>query len=1671
MSTTYGPPAPATYGPPAPAPVGPQPPPAPALKAKPVYGPPAPKKPAPVAKPQPSAPQPNLAEQPNGPPVPLLQKLTGGIPMSIQTFGNRLQAVESAYVAQHGVKPDPTTALSAALVTPPTEAPKLFQTPNLNTAKAKAALAVFPSQTDAQFVKSFSAALNSGDAAYQQFVNQNESRIHDLQSGGPFKAQVNGIVNNAAFLKASGVNLAPAGTKEHQVTPVEEGLAPTALAKKGLSGIDKVLSPVGLGISQVVGSLVHSPGGIYTMLDTEYNADKWAVEHPVSIEHPLRKEPNPYLAKESQMVGGMVKSTKADFEKPGQNPGFLFLDILGLASLAGGTAARVGAAGRAVGEGEGAVGAVKALGAPPTLQRHTLTVGGYSEEMPLSSNPFVASVQKVVLNARQARANALLDGGPAPVSSVLLPQAARQFLDEHLSFTTKVGREAEARLRVEHTAQMALANELQHAAGAATTTSRALGRIVTTEKSGLTRGEQKAIQALSWDDPDPLEAEKNFHESMIEQGIGSASAHKTQIADLALAKKAIADDRPRFRHAVDLTAQVIAEQQRMKIEQLGLSPLTAEGRVAKAAQVLREEPPVGGATVTDTGQYLPTQPRGKVKRQPSQAKGRFGVSAGPYGVPLGRDMPELTHEFTGSALRAGDFRIDATNLAAEAYARTVRAVSIKNQWSKLWEAASDGQRTDWDIPIRDANTIPDKLREVVAKLDEGVFNQSDADMLPKDMQDMIRALYPDSRDLTTEDIPHVKWIDSRLVGQLGPPHVAGWPARIASAINSPFRFAALYLRPAYALNLLGNASMMVFDQGFLNSIETTARAMALEKTDGARSASTIRALVGAGKSKSYVTGSAGKVSRAVAEFWNRFADRDERVASWLYYADRKGYKTPADRAALLADEDKKGDLAEVTRRANKSLVEFDNLTPLEKNTLRHIIFVYPWVRGSAVWSLRAIMEHPAKTDLLAHLGQQEIQNDPLLSSAPEWFKQAGYFPIGWNGDGTPKVVNLSSLNTFSTFGQFLGVIRDLAVGDNANSVASDLLGPAVTVAIQTATGRDEYGNQFPGGAGIGALKALFQQLPQLQRFETKKTHPVTPFDIRKRDSLQSHLDSLAKQSVFGPGWADGLGSLVTGGLTPKTVNVAGLEARGVAEEPAPQRVARELKLLNFALTRQGEFLGTPVPKTLRDSVRDQANITLAYAAFAKKMGRTPTAKEKASIVLTYLASKGRIAPNEPVFSQEGPQFYAKAYARNKQFAKPGPYQTVLDPTQEKQFEAWVQQNNVPFDTKAKTVDYDMRGYWLATGGKTWSGGTAHFPDTYKTPYDTTFSNQSKYATANNPFVWKGNDLIDNRDGSLVFGKQGATTRDQTVAKLQKQLMGLSDDNISSFHNALIDKYADGKNLRQWDSDVRALYSFQKPTFNEKAAGLFAQDLSPQRTYQNVPQAKLDEYGRGFLKFQATLRDAKAKKEPAEAIRLIVDEHSNPVDGLPSYAAIAWANQTPAEQKHALLTGSYAGWDTLTAVEKKLLGKPVDPAVTEAWSAYEQLTSPAALAKQLPVGQRSIDAAQRLAVVKQIDRYYGLKGGFTKDYLFSKQPLYQRLPYLDVVKDSPHKSDWNALFAEANTLDTAVKDKRTTKAAADDAWGDYVARLPNYYKTENPAFWRELAPIVAANPKFLKELVN
>ena len=120
---------------------------------------------------------------------------------------------------------------------------------------------------------------------------------------------------------------------------------------------------------------------------------------------------------------------------------------------------------------------------------------------------------------------------------------------------------------------------------------------------------------------------------------------------------------------------------------------------------------------------------------------------------------------------------------------------------------------------------------------------------------------------------------------------------------------------------------------------------------------------------------------------------------------------------------------------------------------------------------------------------------------------------------------------------------------------------------------------------------------------------------------------------------------------------------------------------------------------------------------------------------------------------------AENFARYQQFAKPGPYQTKLTPSQEMDFFPWLV-HNAPYNYTTylrNDSPYDMRGYWQAlTSGNPRAVSMInqydqlrHFPDIWKTPYDALFSNESIYSTPNAP-RWTPNDNYVTPNGQVIF---------------------------------------------------------------------------------------------------------------------------------------------------------------------------------------------------------------------------------------------------------------------------------------------------------------------------------
>ena len=107
------------------------------------------------------------------------------------------------------------------------------------------------------------------------------------------------------------------------------------------------------------------------------------------------------------------------------------------------------------------------------------------------------------------------------------------------------------------------------------------------------------------------------------------------------------------------------------------------------------------------------------------------------------------------------------------------------------------------------------------------------------------------------------------------------------------------------------------------------------------------------------------------------------------------------------------------------------------------------------------------------------------------------------------------------------------------------------------------------------------------------------------------------------------------------------------------------------------------------------------------------------------------------------------------FKFPLNYRTTLKPLEEFDFQSWVRGNQIPYVDEPR-ADYDMRGFYQALRAKDpratqsydFIDNAFHYPDTWKTPFHETFSNESMYGKPTDP-SWRGNKLY-NALGIKIF---------------------------------------------------------------------------------------------------------------------------------------------------------------------------------------------------------------------------------------------------------------------------------------------------------------------------------
>lgn len=674
-----------------------------------------------------------------------------------------------------------------------------------------------------------------------------------------------------------------------------------------------------------------------------------------------------------------------------------------------------------------------------------------------------------------------------------------------------------------------------------------------------------------------------------------------------------------------------------------------------------------GATYTPLkGEFDAKAPTGQYA-QP----GRGANSIPPTGV--GRYDGTVTHDFTGDTVKSGNYVVHTTRATAESYNRMVRLTSALDLYSTAWKQSTAVKRSKYDVAIREKSKLPAELRQLLQHGDENLpLKQSDLQHLNAQELDALQQhLHPTNVDGTPTygmgigaDLTGkgVRWVDSRILADLGDlqPH-GGW-VKVADAINNPIRFLAVYGRVAYILNLPGNLGMQVLHQGFMAPGNYT-RAITLRhdliehlgRDEGERVAALAEHFVGEGRSRAFAvdTGWAHKPVQAVANFWSSFIDRYSRLSALVHEMRAHGVEISAnpahggftkDEAIAIRDflDKPSVERTAAVRRANKQLVEFGNLTPVEKNVLRHLIFLYPWVSRATVWSLRYAIDHPGSTfalEQLGRLGADELEKMRL----PSYLADKGYFPAFWK-HGEPYLVNPTSINTFQTAADNARVLMGLIHGGSAakhgnySAAPRDVVAPIVDLAVGALQGQTSQGRP---SAGIGAsFLDVASSIPEVQMLQRGgvigQPKPNTP---------------LSKQRVFqGTGLLEAFGPFGGGGMFPRRASLDVAGAKHEAELRAGmglvtrtrydiQQGVNEWKqeAVKLGLYRKGEKLDP----ALTTAIAHYTSRQVAYASEAHQLG----------IPLNHLDQKQRLRIDYDLLVKMGVYPKAEAEQAYKEQAK------------------------------------------------------------------------------------------------------------------------------------------------------------------------------------------------------------------------------------------------------------------------------------------------------------------------------------------------------------------------------------------------------------------------------------
>jgi hypothetical protein len=287
----------------------------------------------------------------------------------------------------------------------------------------------------------------------------------------------------------------------------------------------------------------------------------------------------------------------------------------------------------------------------------------------------------------------------------------------------------------------------------------------------------------------------------------------------------------------------------------------------------------------------------------------------------------------------------------------------------------------------------------------------------------------------------------------------------------------------------------------------------------------------------------------------------------------------------------------IKRRANDAIVDYERLTPLEREITSRLIFFYPWLKGASRYTFRFALEHPMQAAGLMMLGEHAFHTQQQMLGPTPFYESTdvpistkslglgipGVGEVGldqfvgdhtWtttrNGEEMPMVFDVRQGLTQTTPTELTRAAVAYFTGDKNAPRLIENLTPFFYAAITSLQGYDSFRHkEVP--QGIKTFIKQMQDVPQVQKY-----HEIFMSDEDRRKAQENQINPRSK--------GEAIAYATVSGFAPAPYS------RSVAAERLESDKPSRVRHIDTFKTDFKKYTGGDAPQKLLDMISDRDDL-------------------------------------------------------------------------------------------------------------------------------------------------------------------------------------------------------------------------------------------------------------------------------------------------------------------------------------------------------------------------------------------------------------------------------------------------------------------------------------------------